>query len=72
MSDNYEIARLSRPFSEGCCYFCGRSGKYLLDVNLNGVWWHFKCAETKKKAAKWVKWRSAAGAECRILLNSTN
>ena len=70
--DGGSMMRIVRPSSEGCCHYCGRSGKYLLDVNLNGNWWHFKCTETEKEAAKWVKWRSAKGAECRILLNSTN
>ena len=62
--------RLVRPSSEGCCHDCGRSGKYLLDVNLGGNWWHFQCAGTEKEAAKWIKWRSAEGAECRILPNA--
>ena len=65
-----DIASQDVPSSETCCHFCALDGKYMLEVSLNQQWWHFKCVKTKKEAIKWIRWRSACGAICRIFPNT--
>jgi hypothetical protein len=58
------------PSPEGCCHNCARDGKYLLEVRLNGYWWHFKCVETKADANLWLRWRSDDGSFTRMRENA--
>ena len=64
------LHRLVRPSSEGCCHDCAKYGKYLLEVRLNGNWWHFKCTATKTEARRWLRWRSDCGAKTRMKSNA--
>lgn len=58
-----------RPSPESCCHNCAKVGKYLLEVCINGQWWHFKCANTTVEAKSWMRWRSDDGSKVRMKLN---
>lgn len=62
---------MDKPNSQGCCkdgFF--HNAPFLLEVKLNGNWWHFKCCNTIQEARRWKKWRSEGGSEVRIVTSN--
>lgn len=59
---------MEKPCSENCCKMgFSHSAKYMLEVQLNGNWWHFKCCETKADSMRWKKWMEKDYATVRIV-----